>query len=178
MKKTFITAVIAVSMISLTACEVVQQTLTAVAQEALTPTTSLGQVQQADPSFPVTVTSCRRQGNDVILTFQVRNNTGQTLQDVRIGNIGYAFTSYPVSMEGKTDVGQIFDGASSRVKVQGGNWDSIARFDMPAGGSKTIQVGVTNIASNARSISLQVGFSCQNKTFDHPGVVFTLVPIQ
>lgn len=173
MKKTIITAAIAVSMISLSACDVVQQTLTAVAQEALTPTTSLGQVQQADPSFPVTVTSCRRQGNDVILTFLVKNNTGQTLQDVRIGSTGYY-----ENVEGKTDAGQEFGSMVTSTRVQGGDWGDIARFDMPAGGSKTLQVGVAKISSNARYISMQVGFSCENKTFDHPKVVFTLVPIQ
>jgi len=159
--------------LTLSSCGVVQQSLSVLQDVAMDTSTTLGEVQQADPQFVANVTSCRRQGNDVLLTFNVRNNTGQTLQDVRIGHTGYY-----ENMEGRTDVGQEISSMVTSIAVRGGNWDGIARFDMPAGSVKTLQIYIKDVATNARNISLQVGMGCENKTFANKKARFTLVPIQ
>ena len=161
-------------LLATTACDAVQKTLTAVMQDPTTnTTTTLGQVNQVDPQLIANVVSCQRSGNNVLLTFNLKNNTGQLLQDVRCGHTGYY-----QNMTGKTDNGNEIHSLSTSIRVYGGNWDDVTRYDMPAGGVKALQINIKDVSASARYISLQVGIACGNKQLTNDKAEFLLVPIQ
>ena len=173
MKK--ITTVILMSAVMLltTACDTVQKTLNAVMPDYSNTTTTLGQVLQVDPFLVANVVSCKRMGNDVLLTFNLKNNTGRVLQDVRCGHTGYY-----QNMEGKTDTGDLIHNLSTSIRIYGGNWDGVVRCDMYPDSYKTYQISISKVSTSARYISLQVGIACGSQQLSKDKAEFVLVPIQ
>lgn len=145
---------------------------TKTATEALINT---GTVKQVNSMVEASLTGCSRDDNGgILLTFTLKNVSGQDFGEVRVGHTGYY-----QNMEGSTDTGDEIHNLSVSIMSQtSGNWGDDVRFSFPANDTKSLMIGIDNVSATAKSLTLQVGVYCETWEVQNDVIKFVNIPIQ
>lgn len=136
---------------------------------------STGKVEQVNSKVEASLTGCSRDDNGgILLTFTLKNVSGQDFGEVRVGHTGYY-----QNMEGSTDTGDEIHNLSVSIMSQtSGNWGDDVRFSFPANDTKSLMIGINNVPATAKSLTLQVGVYCETWEVQNDVIKFVNIPIQ
>jgi surface protein len=136
---------------------------------------STGKVEQVNSKVEASLTGCSRGDNGgILLTFTLKNVSGQDFGEVRVGHTGYY-----QNMEGSTDTGDEIHNLSVSIMSQNsGNWSDDVRFSFPANDTKSLMIGIDNVSATAKSLTLQVGVYCETWEVQNDVIKFVNIPIQ
>ena len=125
-------------------------------------------VQTNDTHLDYKVTSCKRDGDNVLMQFTVTNKTGQSLDDF---GMGYMYGGE----------GHAFDrnGNNYDIDVRFGedDWYHNAASNVTAGGTVQGTFRIRNVRNNSTNISVIIGASSKNYEFEDAAISFLTIPV-
>lgn len=125
-------------------------------------------IQTADKKLAFSVISCKRVGTELVLTFNMTNNTGIALQKVKLGAL------YD---NGYSDTGQNL--THFYIASKGGERIT-STFDINPAETKTLELRHDGFDSSrtAKNVSFDVSLQCENYVFTESQIHFLTVVVE